>query len=71
MFNDDLHKRYIDRHFLSLTEDWEVTTFEKDVKAQRPLATSEQIHAALLGCAKLHPRNHPRAKVMECVLAKV
>lgn len=68
---DDLHKRYIDKRFLALKEDWEVQTFEKDVKAQKPHATSTAIHTALLACAKAFPSNHPRQHIMTCVLGKL
>jgi hypothetical protein len=68
---DDLHKRYIDKRFLALTEDYEVQKFEKDVKTQKPNATSATIHAAWLDCAKTLPSNHPRDRIMACVLARV
>jgi hypothetical protein len=68
---DDLHKRYIDKRFLALTEDWEVQKFEKDVKAQKPYASSASIHGALIECAKTLPSNHPRERIMTCVLGKL
>lgn len=68
---DDLHKRYIDKRFLALTEDYEVQKFEKDVKAQKPYANSASIHTAMLDCAKTLPSNHPRERIMECVLGKL
>lgn len=68
---DDLHKRYIDKRFLALKEDYEVQRFEKDVKAQKPNVSSATIHAALLACAATLPSNHPRERVMECVLGRV
>jgi hypothetical protein len=68
---DDLHKRYIDKRFLALTEDYEVQKFEKDVKGQKPNATSATIHSALLACASTLPSNHPRQRIMDCVLGKL
>jgi hypothetical protein len=68
---DDLHKRYIDKRFLALTEDYEVQRFERDVKMQKPHATSAAIHTALLNCASTLPSNHPRERIMECVLSKL
>jgi hypothetical protein len=68
---DDLHKRYIDKRFVALQEDWEVQKFEKDVKAQKPSVTSVAIHAALLQCAQLFPSNHPRERIMACVVARL
>jgi hypothetical protein len=68
---DDLHKRYIDKRFLALWEDYEVQKFEKDVKAEKVNANSATIHAALLECAKELPSNHPRERIMECVLARL
>ena len=68
---DDLHKRYVDRRFLALKEDWEVQTFEKDVKQQKPHASSTAIHTALIDCAKTLPSNHPRQHIMSCVLGKL
>lgn len=68
---DDLHKRYIDKRFLSLSEDYEVQTFERNVKEQKPNATSASIHSALLECAKTLPNNHPRQHIMTCVLGKL
>jgi hypothetical protein len=68
---DDLHKRYIDKRFLALSEDYEVQKFEKDVKTQKPNASSTAIHTALLDCAKTLPSNHPREHIMQCVLGKV
>ena len=68
---DDLDKRYIDKRFLALTEDWEVQEFERDVKAQKPHASSDAIHRALVDCAKTLPTNHPRERIMTCVLGKL
>lgn len=68
---DDLHKRYVDRFFLALKEDYEVRDFEAKVKKERPNATSDQIHAALLSCAKTLPSNHPMQRIHDCVLTKV
>jgi hypothetical protein len=68
---DDLHKRYIDKRFLALKEDYEAQKFERDVKANKPSTTSEQIHAALLDCARTLPNNHPRQHIMTCVLGKL
>jgi len=68
---DDLHKRYVDKRFLALSEEWEVQKFEKDVKAQKPHASSASIHTALIECAKTLPSNHPRDRIMTCVLGKV
>jgi len=68
---DDLHKRYIDKRFVAIEEDWEVQKFEKDVKAQRPHVSSADIHAALLECAKTLPSNHPRERIMTCVLERL
>jgi len=68
---DDLHKRYIDKRFLALTEDYEVQKFERDVKAKKPHAGSASIHTALLECAKTLPSNHPRERIIECVLGKL
>jgi hypothetical protein len=68
---DDLHKRYIDKRFLALTEDYEVQKFEKDVKTQKSYASSASIHTALVECAKTLPSNHPRERIMECVLGKL
>lgn len=68
---DDLHKRYIDKRFLALTEDYEVQKFERDVKAQKPNASSAHIHSALLECAKTLPSNHPRERIMHCVLSEL
>jgi hypothetical protein len=68
---DDLHKRYIDKRFLALEEEYEVQKFERDVKAQKPHASSAAIHTALIECAKTLPSNHPRDRVMACVLGKL
>lgn len=68
---DDLHKRYIDRRFLALKEDWEVKTFEANVKKQRPQATSDGIHRALMSCQGQYASNHPREKIMGCVIEKI
>ena len=68
---DDLHKRYIDKRFLALKEDYEVQKFENDVKAQKPHATSAGIHSALLECVKTLPSNHPRQHIMTCVLGRL
>ena len=68
---DDLHKRYIDRRFLALKEDYEVQTFEKDVKKQKPKATSSQIHTALQACEKKFASNHPRQKILDCVIGEL
>ena len=68
--SDDLHKRYVDKRFLALKEDYEVKTFEKDVKEERPSATSAEIHSALVECGKTFPSNHPREKIMKCVLSE-
>jgi hypothetical protein len=53
---DDLHKRYIDKRFLALSEDYEVQKFEQDVKAQKPHASSAAIHTALIECARRFPQ---------------
>lgn len=63
---DDLHKRYIDKRFLALTEDYEVQKFERDVKAQKPRASSANIDSAVLECAKTLPSNHARAQWIAC-----
>lgn len=68
---DDLHLRYRDRFFISLKEDYEVRDFEKSVKLQKPHATSEKIHVALMQCATDAPSNHPRAQILDCVLKKI
>jgi hypothetical protein len=68
---DDLHKRYIDKRFLALKEDYEVQKFERDVKVQKPNASSAAIHTALLACAKTLPSNHPRERIMSCVLGEL
>jgi hypothetical protein len=68
---DDLHKRYVDKRFLALTEDWEVQKFEKDIKAQKPNASSAAIHAALWDCAKVSPSNHSRQHIFTCVVGKL
>jgi hypothetical protein len=68
---DDLHKRYIDKRFLALKEDYEVEKFERDVKAKKPNASSASIHTSLLTCAQTLPSNHPRERVMDCVLGKL
>lgn len=68
---DDLHKRYIDKRFLALAEDYEVQKFEQDVKAQKPAATSAAIHSALVACASTLPSNHPRQRIMDCVLGRL
>lgn len=65
---DDLHLRYVDRRFVSLKEDYEVKTFEQEVKAQRPHTTSAAIHNALLNCENTVPHNHPRQRILDCVL---
>jgi hypothetical protein len=68
---DDLHKRYIDKRFLALREDYEVQKFERDVKAQKPYASSASIHSALVSCASTLPSNHPRERIMGCVVGKL
>jgi hypothetical protein len=68
---DELHKRYVAKRFLALTEDFEVQKFERDIKMQRPHASTIRIHTALLTCATTLPLNHPRERIMQCVLGKL
>jgi hypothetical protein len=44
---------------------------DSSFKAQKPSATSAEIHSALMLCEKDFPSNHPRQRIMECVLARL
>jgi hypothetical protein len=68
---DDLYKRYVDKRFLALTEDYEVQKFERDIKMQKPHASTMRIHTALLTCASMLPVDYSRERIMQCVLGKL
>ena len=67
----DLHQRYNRDRFLALFDDEKVESFENDVKAKQPHATSATIHLALVNCAEMLPRDAARYRIMACVLARL